>query len=161
MKAMIWVVREYHVLYVGESLDIEGLWQSASLQLRNVFSTAGNSMTSSERPSPEPLLKKEVSPAIPRRRAENALEASNALNYGGSPLGEFQERLWEHFQGLSGISSGKVPTVWPTNGLKHLLSQPKYALSQLQALSQRGSGRNCSYRLGLPREFQSDIDRLL
>ena len=33
-------------------------------QLRNTLSTAGNSMTSSERPSPEPLLKKEASPAV-------------------------------------------------------------------------------------------------
>ena len=31
---------------------------------RNAPSTAGNSMTSSERPSPEPLLEKEVSPAV-------------------------------------------------------------------------------------------------
>ena len=31
---------------------------------RNAPSTAGNSMTSSERPSPEPILKKEASPAV-------------------------------------------------------------------------------------------------
>ena len=31
---------------------------------RNAPSTAGNSMTDSERPSPEPLLKKEASPAV-------------------------------------------------------------------------------------------------
>ena len=35
-----------------------------SLYLRNTPSTAGNSMTSSERPSPEPILKKEASPAV-------------------------------------------------------------------------------------------------
>ena len=33
-------------------------------ELRNALSTAGNSMASSERPSPEPILKKEASPAI-------------------------------------------------------------------------------------------------
>ena len=32
--------------------------------VRNPLSTAGNSMTSSERPSPEPLLKKETPPAV-------------------------------------------------------------------------------------------------
>ena len=35
---------------------------------RTTLSTAGNSMTSSERPSTEPLLKKEVSPAVLRGR---------------------------------------------------------------------------------------------
>ena len=32
--------------------------------IRNTLSAAGNSMSSSERPSPEPLLKKEASPAV-------------------------------------------------------------------------------------------------
>ena len=39
--------------------EIKGIEASLSITL----STAGNSMTSSERPSPEPLLKKEGSPA--------------------------------------------------------------------------------------------------
>ena len=39
-------------------------------------------MTGSERPSPEPLLKKEASPAVlGGENSGNALEASNALNY--------------------------------------------------------------------------------
>ena len=33
-------------------------------EIRNTSSTAGNSMTGSERPSPEPLLKKEAPPAV-------------------------------------------------------------------------------------------------
>ena len=33
-------------------------------KIRNTPSTAGNSMTGFERPSPEPLLKKEASPAV-------------------------------------------------------------------------------------------------
>ena len=33
-------------------------------RFRNTPSTAGNSMTGSERPSPEPILKKEASPAV-------------------------------------------------------------------------------------------------
>ena len=33
-------------------------------KVRNTPSTAGNSMTGSERPSPEPILKKETSPAV-------------------------------------------------------------------------------------------------
>ena len=59
-------------------------------------------MTGSERPSPEPLLKKEASPAVlgGGENSGNALEPSNALNYrawlGGSQpysRGEFQEEL--------------------------------------------------------------------
>ena len=47
--------------------------------LGNSLSTAGNSMTSCERP---PLLRKEGSPALLRgREFWNSLEASNALNY--------------------------------------------------------------------------------
>ena len=43
-----------------------------------------NSMTGSERPSPEPLLKKEASPAVlGGENSGNALEPSNALNFGG------------------------------------------------------------------------------
>ena len=51
--------------------------------LRDTLSTAGNSLTGSERPSPEPLLKKEASPAVlgGGENSRNALEASNALNY--------------------------------------------------------------------------------
>ena len=51
--------------------------------LRNTLSTAVNSMTSSERPSPEPLLKKEVSPAVLTGRQfwKCSGEATNALNY--------------------------------------------------------------------------------
>ena len=37
---------------------------SCGLFFRNTPSTAGNSMTSSERPSLEPILKKEASPAV-------------------------------------------------------------------------------------------------
>ena len=37
---------------------------SSTPNIRNTLSTAGNSMTGSERPSPEPLLKKEASPAV-------------------------------------------------------------------------------------------------
>ena len=36
----------------------------APARIRNASSTAGNSMASSERPSPEPILKKEASPAV-------------------------------------------------------------------------------------------------
>ena len=52
-------------------------------EIRNTLRTAGNSMTSSERPSPEPILKKEAPPAVlgERDNSGNALEAANALNY--------------------------------------------------------------------------------
>ena len=50
------------------------------INFRNTPSTAGNSMTGSERPSPEPLLKKEASPAVlGGENSGNALEPSNAL----------------------------------------------------------------------------------
>ena len=52
-------------------------------EIRNTPSTAGNSVTSSERPSPEPFLKKRGVPR-PYWGGENsgfALEASNALSY--------------------------------------------------------------------------------
>ena len=53
-------------------------------------------MTSSERPSPEPLLKKEASPAIlGGENSGNALEASHALNY----------RVW----GIPAILSRGIP----------------------------------------------------
>ena len=41
-----------------------GLRSSHKMFIRNTPSTAGNSMTGSERPSLEPLLKKEASPAV-------------------------------------------------------------------------------------------------
>ena len=64
--------------------------------LRNTPSTAGNSMTDSERPSPEPLLKKEAPPAVlGGENSGNALEASNALNY----------RIW----GIPAVLSTGIP----------------------------------------------------
>ena len=83
------------------------------LIVRNTLSTAGSSMTSSERPFAQPLLKKEESPPVLRGETSgNALEASNALNY----------RAWRipRFRGLSGISPESRPespsrtlAVWP------------------------------------------------
>ena len=61
-------------------------------------------MTSSERLSPEPLLKKEACPAVLRgENSGNALELSNTLSYRfwrfpAILSGEFQQ-LWEHFWG--------------------------------------------------------------
>ena len=66
------------------------------LWLRNTPSTAGNSMTSSERPAPEPILKKEASPAVlGGENSGNAVEASNALNY----------RVW----GIPAVLSREIP----------------------------------------------------
>ena len=70
-------------------------------------------MTSSERPSPEPLLKKEASPAVlgGRENSGNALEALNALNYRAWGIPAFQEKTLRAFPGsfrnFSGIPSGK------------------------------------------------------
>ena len=86
-------------------------------------------MTGSERPSPEPLLKKEASPAVlgGGENSGNALEASNALNYRawGIPAvlsrgipGNALRAFPGSFRNFSGISSGKSQPYWghgPTN----------------------------------------------
>ena len=84
---------------------------------RNAPSTAGSSMTGSERPSPKPLLKKEASPAVlGGENSGNALEASNALNYRawGIPAvlsrgipGNALRAFPGSFRNYSRISSGK------------------------------------------------------
>ena len=65
-------------------------------------------MTGSERPSPEPILKKETSPAVlgGGENSGNALEPSNALNY----------RVWgiaADLEGNSRKSSESVSGVFP------------------------------------------------
>ena len=96
---------------------------SFTKKLTNALSTAGNSMTSSERPSPEPILKKEASPAVPggRENSGNALDASNALNYRvwGIPAvlsteipGNALRAVPVSFRNFSGISSGKSQPYW-------------------------------------------------
>ena len=60
-----------HYIFSSESVRVVNSLQIVN-SLRVLFlvcrgplgSTAGNSMTSSERPSPEPILKKEASPAV-------------------------------------------------------------------------------------------------
>ena len=92
--------------------------RSAKRQKHNTPSTAGNSMTGSERPSPEPLLKKEASPAVlgGGENSGNALEPSNALNcrVWGIPAvlsrgipGNALRAFPGSFRIFSGISSGK------------------------------------------------------
>ena len=94
-----------------------------TLFIRNALSTAGNSMMSSERPSPEPLLKKEASPAVPGGGEDsgNALEASNILNYrvSGIPAilsrgiaGNALRAFPGSFRNSSRISSGKCQPYW-------------------------------------------------
>ena len=87
-------------------------------------STAGNFMASSERPSPEPLLKKEVTPAVlGGENSGNALEVPNALNYGvwGIPavLSTVEGNSRKRSESVSGVFPEffpKVPAVlglWP------------------------------------------------
>ena len=80
------------------------------LWFRNALSTAGNSMTSSQRLSPEPLLKKRSAPS--RTGGGGILEMlwkpqmPLIIVFGASqPYSrrEFQGTLWERFPGLSGI----------------------------------------------------------
>ena len=79
-------------------------------------------MTSSESPSPEPILKKEASqPYWGGENSGNALEASNALNYRawGIPAvlsreipGNALRAFPGSFRNFSGISSGKSQPYW-------------------------------------------------
>ena len=78
-------------------------------------------MTGSERPSPEPLLKKEPQTYWGGEDSGNALEASNALNYRawGIPAvlsrgipGKALRAFQVSFPNLSGISSGKSQAYW-------------------------------------------------
>ena len=69
---------------------------------RNTLSTAVNSMTSSERPSPEPILKQGGVPS----RAEGELEASNALKYRDL-------RVWRIPDALSRGIPGNAPRAFP------------------------------------------------
>ena len=80
-------------------------WRSEFL--RNTPSAAVNSMTGSERPSPEPLLKKEASSAALGRREFwiHALEPSNALNYRawGDPTRTLEGNCRKCSKSVSGV----------------------------------------------------------
>ena len=93
-------------------------------------------MTGSERPSPEPILKKE---GVPQpywgggENSGNALEASNALNYRvwGIPAvlsrgipGNALRAFPVSFQNFSGISSGKSQPYWGYGPENPCLSVP-------------------------------------
>ena len=107
----------------GKKKPCAALLQCRTSLRRNTPSTAGNSMTSSKRLSPEPFLKKEASPAVLGGREFwiHALKASNALNYRvwGIPAVLSREipgnalRVFPgSFRNFSGISSGKSQPYW-------------------------------------------------
>ena len=92
-------------------------------------------MTGSERPSPEPLLKKEASPAAlgGGENSGNALEASNAFNYRvwGIPAvlsreipGNAPRAFPGSFRDFSGISSGKSQPYWGCGPFVDILISP-------------------------------------
>ena len=86
-----------------------------SESIRNTLSTAGNSMTSSERASPQNHFGKKGG-----ENSGNALEASNALNL----------RSWKSSESVSGIPEflGKVPAVlrvWP-KARRHIADKDIY-----------------------------------
>ena len=94
-------------------------------KFRNTHSTAGNSMSSSERPSPEPLLKKE--PYWGGDNSGNALEASNALNYSvwGIPAVLSRGTFAGSFRNSCGKSQpyrGYGPKVHVCSGLEQTIS---------------------------------------
>ena len=88
---------------------------------RNTPSTAGNSMTSSERPSPGPFLKKEASPAVLGGRefwkCSGSLKCLELYGFGHpscTPEGTSRKRS-ESVSGVfpeSGHSSGKSQPYW-------------------------------------------------
>ena len=110
-------------------------------------------MTSSERPSPEPILEKEASPAVlgGGENSGNALEASNALNYRvwGIPAvlsreipGNALRAFPGSFRNYSGISSGKSQPSWgygPTYSLLQLPQRPRVSFPQRGASSCGGA----------------------
>ena len=80
----------------------------------NTLSTAGNSMTSSERPSLEPLLKKRGAPSRiggGRENSGNALEASNALNdrVRGNPSRTLEGNSRKRPESVSGVFPEFLP----------------------------------------------------
>ena len=89
---------------------------------QNTPSTAGNSMTGSERPSPEPLLKKRrPQPYWGGENSGNALEASNAFSYRAWGIAAVLSRgipgnalraFPGSFRNSSRISSGKSQPYW-------------------------------------------------
>ena len=99
--------------------------------IRNTLSTAGNSMTSSERPSPEPIPEKEAFQAVLRGgefwKCSGSLKCLEVIGFGGSKPysrgGKTPKTL--SFRTFSGISARKVPAVlgvWPnyTGGMAQL-----------------------------------------
>ena len=106
----------------GGQIFIFGAENPIKVHFRNTPSTAGNFMTGSERPSPEPLLKKEASPAVlGGENSGTALEPSNAVNYSvwGIPAvlsrgipGKALRAFPGSFRTFSGIFSGKSQPYW-------------------------------------------------
>ena len=96
--------------------------------VRNTPSTAGNSMTSSERPSPEPILKKEASPAV-----LGGLVEGNSRKRSESVSGVFPEFFRNFFR--------KVPAVlgvWPIQNVPDLCQclRALWVMRSLEARSQ-------------------------
>ena len=93
-------------------------------------------MTGSERPSPEPLLKKEAPPAVlGGENSGNALEASNALNYRvwGIPGRTLEGNSRKRSESVSGVFPEsfrnlfrRVPAVlgvWPNKNLRIIVGE--------------------------------------
>ena len=93
--------------------------------LTNSLSNAGNSMTSCEMPSAEPLWKQKEASLARLGGGESSGKCSGGFRclelccFGGAQpysRGELQEKLWECFWGLSGIYPEFVRKVQPYSG---------------------------------------------
>ena len=113
--------RKEHEGIFGIVLGSWGVFLALSI-FRNTLSAAGNCMSSSERPSPEPIQKKKrPQPYWGGDNSGNALETSNALNYRvwGIPAvlsrgipGNALRAFPGSFRNSSGISSGNSQPYW-------------------------------------------------
>ena len=137
---------------VGQNLNVSASSHPRSSSFfRNTPSTAGNSMTGSERPSPEPLLKKRRSqPYWGGENSGNALEASNALNCRvwailavlskGIP-GNALRAFPGSFRNFSGISSGKSQPYWGCGPLLADSKSESFNYFVVFTLPQKESGK--------------------
>ena len=122
--------------------------------IRNTLSTVGKSMTSSGRPSPEPILKKEASPSVLRGREREKLwrrQMHQVTGFGSSRLcswGESRkksESVSGAFQEFSGISSGKSQPYWVWSTYKgsiepqKVLSNPVWPPNRFYRAPKKGS----------------------
>ena len=124
--------------------------------IRSTPSTAGNSMTSSERPSPEPILKKEASPAVLGGREfwkrSGSLKCSELWGL-GHPSRTLEGNSRKRSESISGVFPEffrnffrKVPAVLgvcPIQGTAHRWGVRKVAWALVVTVGHRSAPKRC------------------